>query len=366
MSRFKPTPKIGSDKYGEKGLFTSSSFQSANIARSDRRILEIAANHSLSAKTWSSYNTVKNMLELCENQTSKDMTLPMNEGQTLSFIAWLVKRGLKARSINSYLSGLRMLHLTQGVELRNLRSELVKQVIEGQIHIDSINNRLDKKQSRLPVTPTILKLLKMELKDSGLSKEEKRLLWSVSTIAFAGGFRVGELLARVEASFDPLFTLLGEDVKLVTLTIKQERVETIQIKIKSQKTDRIGVDCIIDVYESNGAICPVSAYKKWRATTSVSDRNLPAFSREDGRPLTSARFNKYLKSLLGKHIDYTGGAITGHSFRAGIASLLGNLGYSDVDIQSVGRWSSRAFEAYLKLPRTKRVEMARKIGEING
>ena len=54
-----------------------------------------------------------------------------------------------------------------------------------------------------------------------------------------------------------------------------------------------------------------------------------------------------------------------HSFRAGMASLLGTLGYTDEDIQAVGRWSSRAFLAYLKLPRTQRLTMAKKIGELN-
>jgi hypothetical protein len=41
--------------------------------------------------------------------------------------------------------------------------------------------------------------------------------------------------------------------------------------------------------------------------------------------------------------------------------MLGTLGYDDEDIQEVGRWSSRAFEEYLMLPRTKRMAVAKKI-----
>ena len=51
--------------------------------------------------------------------------------------------------------------------------------------------------------------------------------------------------------------------------------------------------------------------------------------------------------------------ISAHSFRSGAASMMANLGYSDKDVKAVGRWSSRAFEIYVKLPRTKRMEAAR-------
>ena len=71
-----------------------------------------------------------------------------------------------------------------------------------------------------------------------------------------------------------------------------------------------------------------------------------------------------LRKLLGKHLVGYKRKVTSHSFRAGLASLMGKLGYSDDDIMAVGRWSSRSFEAYMKLPRTKRLMMAKKIGRM--
>ena len=41
--------------------------------------------------------------------------------------------------------------------------------------------------------------------------------------------------------------------------------------------------------------------------------------------------------------------------------MMAAIGYSDDDIKAVGRWSSRAFMEYIKLPRTQRAEIARKI-----
>ena len=44
-----------------------------------------------------------------------------------------------------------------------------------------------------------------------------------------------------------------------------------------------------------------------------------------------------------------------------MATLLGTLGFVDEDIMAMGRWSSEAYLRYLKLPRTRHIEMARKV-----
>ena len=60
-------------------------------------------------------------------------------------------------------------------------------------------------------------------------------------------------------------------------------------------------------------------------------------------------------------VPQVAGSLTSHSFRTGLASMMGNLGFGDQDIQAMGRWSSSAFETYLRLPRTRRAEMARRM-----
>ena len=51
-------------------------------------------------------------------------------------------------------------------------------------------------------------------------------------------------------------------------------------------------------------------------------------------------FNKDLKKLLESVIDYRSmGKISSHSFRIGITTMLGKLGFSDNDIMAIGRWS---------------------------
>lgn len=363
MKRFNPKPTLGVTKYGPKGLFTTDSF-TGNLPVHWKEYLATIANYSLSKKTWSAYKTAGKLLTQCQTETKSPMTLPMNDDKVLIFVAWLLSRGLQSRTISTYLSGLRQVHLAKGILIPVLRPEQVKQILTGASNLDRIKARLSLKPTRLPVTATMMKLLKSCIKESQDSKERKRLLWAVATVLFNGAFRVHELLARTERQFDPCFTLLNKDLIIKTIKINNVPAKVIQILIKSPKTDRIGVDSIIDVYESKGPLCPVKALEKWKAVSNQRNCNLPAFCDNDGKPLTGTKFNNYLKSYLGKYINYKKGKITSHSFRAGMASLLGTLGYSDEDIQAVGRWSSRAFMDYLKLPRTRRLAMAKQIGNL--
>ena len=223
---------------------------------------------------------------------------------------------------------------------------------------------MNKKPKRLPVTASVMRLLKLELSKIEENKQDIRLYWTVSCIAFFGGFRIHELLCRKQDSFDPSFSLLGKDLKLVTSKVNNSEHKVIQLKLKSPKENKKGTSIIIDVYANLGDFCPVKALEKWMKTA-IIDMNLPLFRKTDGTPLTGRKFNIILKNCLSKHIPYEAGSISSHSFRAGIASLMGTLGYSENEIKSIGRWSSKCFQDYIKLPRTRRLEMAKQLGNLN-
>lgn len=364
----KAAPKVkalpGSGKYGPSGLYTEKSFSAMNIDKKWLAVLSDIANHGLSRGTWSSYKTALKALKCCEYDTNTRMGFPLKPNQVLTFIAWMSKRGLAEKTINVYLSGIRQCHLTEGVDLPILRTPVVNVVLEGKKHLDTIKKLDGDDSSRLPITPTLLKLLKAELQQGQLCAEDKRLAWAVATIAFNGGFRVHELLSQKVYSFDPRHTLLGQDIIKRSVRIHNKKVEILQVTLKTHKTDKTGSKVIVDVYESNGPFCPVRAFDKWKVIESKHSNKKPAFMDSSGKPLTGKKFNEILKKHLGKHIAHTGRKVTSHSFRYGIASLMGELGFADSDIMSIGRWSSRAFEDYLKLPRTKRLEMAKKIGAL--
>ena len=362
-TRYKPRSAPGTTKYGPTGLYSEHTFSHLNLPEDLVQAMVKTANHSLAKKTWQSYKTAIKHLETCQQETGVALTLPLQEKDVLLFTSWLtVRRGVRAATADCYLSAIRQAHMTRGINPPNLRSELVKSVLKGGRNENTIADRTEGRPTRLPVTISMMKLIKAELAASNHSYMDKRLIWMVCSINFYGCFRVHETLARSETSFDPAFTLLAGDVEHKSVLASGRKEQLIQLRLKSPKEDRVGRMTYIDVYETGGLLCPVKAYLKWRDTNPPMDKDLPAFRLGNGVPLTGRKLNAELKKCLSKHIPYEMGSVTSHSFRSGMASLMGELGYSDLEIQAMGRWSSSAFESYIKLPRKKRSDMARDIG----
>jgi hypothetical protein len=72
------------------------------------------------------------MIRKCEIELKTDLSIPFDQRKTLIFIDYLVRvRNLKASTVNSYLAGIRQLHVIAGEEPPNLRTSLVKLVLKG-------------------------------------------------------------------------------------------------------------------------------------------------------------------------------------------------------------------------------------------
>jgi hypothetical protein len=101
------------------------------------------------------------MLTKCQAQTHTDLSLPFNEKKALIFIDWLArKRNLKQATINSYLAGVRQLHIINNIEPPNFRSGLVKLVLKGIGNSEGIQKRQSNYTGRLPMTPSMLLVFK--------------------------------------------------------------------------------------------------------------------------------------------------------------------------------------------------------------
>lgn len=75
----------------------------------------------------------------------------------------------------------------------------------------------------------------------------------------------------------------------------------------------------------------------------------PLFIFKDGAPLSRPLLVTHLREVLAKAgIDTA--HYSGHSFRIGAASTAAEAGFSDSFIQTLGRWKSSAFMAYLRTP----------------
>ena len=94
------------------------------------------------------------------------------------------------------------------------------------------------------------------------------------------------------------------------------------------------------------------AIYQWR-----KDDESPVFREENGECLTGKKLNDYLDEIS-VELKEKGILVRNHSFRAGVATLMAELGYPEKDIMVAGRSRSNAFMAYTKLPRLHRAKFS--------
>ena len=301
------------------------------------------------------------MLAECQKQTGHCMQLPLSTPSILTFINWLAtSKKVKSGTIKCYLAGLRQLHITNALEPPP-RSELVKLVLKGIANKDGIAKRSDISRRRLPITLSMMRLIKHLVKQTAYNTQDKSLIWACCTMAFAGAFRIHELLCKKESTYDPAFTLLTKDV---TWSKNSKNACTLHVQLKCPKESKSIAPTVVDIFQSDSDICPVTAFFNWHNTHATSSTE-PLFTFSSGTPLTGRKFNSILKKMLDPYVDGKLGFFRSHSFRSGLASELAKLGFDDDGIKAAGRWSSRAFENYIKLARTKRAAMGRTISKIS-
>lgn len=127
---------------------------------------------------------------------------------------------------------------------------------------------------------------------------------------------------------------------------------------KEAKSNKLAIK--VEVFETKDKYCPVEAFRSYELGFGVLHRKNAVFRKDfSGDSFCQRFFNDKLKFFFKPYISY--GSLSGHSFRSGLSSLLGEAGFSDDQIMAIGRWSSDAFLNYVKSGRLKRCRNAEKI-----
>ena len=353
------------EKFSGEGLVRPEALVSKVKCKETAEALARKANYGMAASTKESYRTAINHLRRCEEESGVDMSLPFDDSKTFEFLGWMEARGLKSRSMSTYLSGIRALHIASGFTEPFLRNPMVKLILRGQDNFDKLEDRMTGELGKLPVTKDVMMLIKKNLLKTDWSRLEKRLLWAVFTLAWSGSFRIHELVSRSTAEFDSQTTLLWQDVSFSEVELKGEKIKSVSVHIKSPKVDRIGAGDNIQVFQLNNFMCPVAAMDKFRAESKCKEeKEMPVFRKACGLCVSGAEINRRL-AVLTKEVGnlVPGGVIKSHSFRSGVPSEMAKNGESSEAIQAVGRWKSDAYRVYVKLPLSRRADMARKAGK---
>ena len=137
----RPKATLGG-KFSEKGLVKPEALMTRVRHQKTAEALAKKANYGLAANTHDSYNTAINHLKRCEEETGVSMSLPFDDKKVMEFLGWMEARGLRSRSMSTYLSGIRAYHIAAGHKDPFVRDPMVKLILKGQDNWDKLQDRL--------------------------------------------------------------------------------------------------------------------------------------------------------------------------------------------------------------------------------
>ena len=303
-----------------------------------------------------------NHIGRAEKELGVKLEIPWSVTETLNYVGFLLeKRRCASKTVGCYLSAIRMLHLCSCYDPGCLRPEIVNLVLRGKEHFEEAKATLEQKPKRVAVTVTVLKLLLRKIRESAMTEEKKTRLWLISCLMWNASLRVSEVLSKREKEYDPLTTLCEGDVECVSVEVSPGvRKEFLKYHVKSPKERRIGNGVKLEVFENGSFCCPVRAWKVWRRKVVLKEGE-PMFMDSNTRCFTGKAFNSILTKLTLCLTEGTDGKIKSHSFRSGVATEMGRMGFSEQEIMAQGRWSSAAFKSYTKMGLVKRLQLADKM-----
>lgn len=264
-------------------------------------------------------------------------SLPASEDLLILWVADLSQRVCHA-TIRSYLSGIRHFHITHGhgdpligrlrldLVLKGVRRDLAKQA-----------------RTRLPITPLILRAIRTALEATPLTLDDI-MLWAACCLGFFGFLRSGEFTIPNQQAFDPTVHLTTSDITIDSHTDPS----LVRVHLKTSKTDQFKQGMDVFLGKTNNDLCPVAALLNYLAARPPIPG--PLFIRSDGKPLTKPILVKLLKATL-ESAGFQPQVFNGHSFRIGAATTAAANGVPETLIKTLGRWSSNAFQAYIKIPK---------------
>ena len=247
----------------------------------------------------------------------------------------------QASTLKVYLAAIRALHIRLGFQDPLINCSRIPLVIRGLRRLKSATRQPQKR----PITALVLHTLKLQL---NFSKFDDVMLWAAFCTAFFGFLRAAEFTCSND-TFSPEINLAVSSVSID----KHPIPDAVFLRIKRSKTDQFARGCSVVLARSDSPICPVAALMAY--LTRRGGHEGPLFQFEDKSPLTREKLNAQLQLLI--RVAGWQGRYTLHSFRIGAATTAASLGFPDYLIKALGRWSSEAYQLYIKLPH-QRLELA--------
>jgi len=162
-------------------------------------------------------------------------------------------------------------------------------------------------------------------------------------IAFSSFFRVGEIAARTKGS---VHSILQFSQLQFLPNAHESGMAKITISELKHNTSNRPFEIIIQ-REDSQPFCPLNALIQYCMVRGSGSGNGPLFGFPDASPVTVGQFNTELHRCLifcGLNVAH----YKSHSLRIGAASHTAEMGFTDAQITTLGRWKSDAFRLYIR------------------
>ncbi len=254
-----------------------------------------------------------------------------------SFISFLNSiKGLQVSSIKSYISGIQFFHkLRYGAPSPEISNSQTAMLIRG-----IQRTRPTRPDSRLPITLDILTKCIHTLRTYYQPPSTAHTLDAMFILAFFGFLRCSEL--TISSKFDPAI-----NPTIADLTILDS--ETISFLVKQSKTDQTKKGHFVYIFNLPSPIQPYQAVREYLRLRNFQAKSPlePLFLDHTNKPASRAWFQKHLRSVL-LSAGISAKNFSSHSFRIGAATSAAQKGLTKHQIQTLGRWSSEAFQSYIR------------------
>ena len=274
--------------------------------------------------------------------------LPASEHVVALFAQFLSRSFRSADSVQSYVSGTKLLHIILNQSCAAFDNLGLKLAIRG--------IRRSIRHAPKQALPITVEMLVHMYQVMDMANVNHVVFWSLFTLAFFTMSRKSNLVVTNHTL--PVKCLRKADICVT------EGYNMLLVVFRWSKTNQFGsrVHTVPLLPISGSPLCPVKAYIHMRSLVKVSDCS-PAFCMvKNGciTPVTYYELHKFLRDTLSK-LGYNSDLYSSHSFRRGAATLAFRRGVHPSLIKAIGDWSSDAYKEYIHLDLIDKMVAIRKM-----
>ena len=251
--------------------------------------------------------------------------------QLLPYTNHLFNQGLRPNTVSTHLAALRHMSIINGYGDPMINTPMLTLARRG------ATAAAPPRPLREPITlPTLVSFLS----SLNLSQFDDSVFFAMCCLAFFGFMRISEY--TVSGTFDPIWHLTWRRATFCP--------RGLTLHLKHSKGDRLRDGVNLFLAKNHSPICPVAALAHYRHIGQQSGLafhpDAPLFMDSNSQPVNTVTFTDKLRhhsAICGIRAN-----IAPHSLRIGAATTAWRAGFTDSQIQFMGRWKSLSFKKYLR------------------